>query len=77
MRPAVRSSQLRGKDQLGARLLNLPQDRTTRILLVVVIVMGAAILTGTAVLIVTLIDLASQLGSAAGAPTLPVVGWHA
>lgn len=58
-------------------MLNLPQDRTARILLVVVIVMGAAILAGTAVLIVALIDLASQLGSGAGAPALPVVGRHA
>ena len=55
--------------------MNLPQDRTARILLVVVIVMGAAILAGTAVLIVALIDLASQLGS--GAAALPVAGRHA
>ena len=58
-------------------MLNLPQDRTTRILLVVVIVMGAAILAGAAVLIVALIDLASQLGSGTGAPALPVAGRHA
>ena len=58
-------------------MLNLPQDRTTRILLVVVIVMGAAILTGTTVLIVALIDLAVQLGSGTDASGLPVAGRHA
>ena len=58
-------------------MMNLPQDRTARILLVVVIVMGAAILAGTAVLIVALIDLAGQLGSGAGAPAFPVAGRHA
>ncbi|MCE2474491.1 MAG: hypothetical protein J4F47_02755 [Alphaproteobacteria bacterium] len=53
-------------------MLNLPQDRTTRILLVAVIVMGAAILTGTTVLIVALIDLAVQLGSGTDASAFPV-----
>ena len=58
-------------------MLNLPQDRTTRILLVAVIVMGAAILTGTTVLIVALIDLAVQMGSGTDASALPVAGRHA
>lgn len=51
---------------MGSLLQRLPRDWTTRILLAVVVVMGAAILAGTAVLIVALIDLASQLGSGVG-----------
>ena len=51
---------------MGSLLQRLPKDRTTRILLAVVVVMGAAILAGTAILIVALIDLASQLGSGVG-----------
>ncbi len=53
----------------------LLQARTERILLAVVIVMGAAILAGTAVLIAVLVDLAGQGG--AGAPTVPADDPHA
>ena len=61
---------------MGSLLQRLPRDRTTRILLAVVIVMGAAILAGTAVLIVTLIDLASQLGSGMGSEQAHTAGRH-
>ena len=61
---------------MGSLLQRLPKDRTTRILLAVVVVMGAAILAGTAILIVALIDLASQLGSGVGSEQAHAVGRH-
>lgn len=57
--------------------MKLPKDRTTRILLAVVITMGIAILAGTAVLIVALIDLLGQSGSPGSAALLPAVAGHA
>ncbi|MCY3855858.1 MAG: hypothetical protein OXI73_16625 [Rhodospirillales bacterium] len=61
---------------MGSLLQRLPKDRTTRILLAVVVVMGAAILAGTAILIVALIDLASQLGSGVGSEQAQAAGRH-
>lgn len=61
---------------MGSLLQRLPRDRTTRILLAVVIVMGAAILAGTAVLIVALIDLAGQLASGVGSEHAHPAGRH-
>ncbi len=61
---------------MGSLLQRLPRDRTTRILLAVVVVMGAAILAGTAILIVTLIDLASQLGAGVGSEQAHAAGRH-
>ena len=61
---------------MGSLLQRLPRDRTTRFLLAVVIVMGAAILAGTAVLIVALIDLVSQLASGVGSAHAHTAGRH-
>ena len=61
---------------MGSLLQRLPKDRTTRILLAVVVVMGAAILAGTAILIVALIDLDSQLGSGVGSEQAHAAGRH-
>ena len=61
---------------MGSLLQRLPKDRITRILLAVVIVMGAAILAGTAILIVALIDLVSQLGSGVGSGQAHAAGRH-
>ena len=57
--------------------MKLPKDRTTRILLAVVITVGVAILAGTAVLIVALVDLLVQFGSQGTAALLPAVAGHA
>ncbi len=48
--------------------MKLPEDRSTRLLLILVIVMGATILIGTAILIVALFDILVELGASASFP---------